>query len=408
MEILVKRTPGAEFFAAQLFIRGGVRDWTEASAGVEYVTLQVATSGGTKSLPKGDLSRKLASLGATLGGGADYDLARISTKAPLASWDELFPIFVEAFLAPALPETEFDIVKQRELTSRKHEMEDGDGRLQVLVQHTAIAGHPYAKRPDGTVETISALKASDLAPQLGKLRDSNRLVLVVVGDLDPARVIDQAKTAFASIPRGPYVETPMPSLQFAAPRVASDTFTLPTNYIESVFAGPGWNDPDFPAMRLAMDLLNDRVFDEVRTKRNLSYAPNAYFQFWQAAPYSRLYVTAVDPNAAMKVMFEQKERLRIELIPAKELDGTKAVFLSLHMQHNEAVNDQATELGYSLLLGGDWHMTKAFADRIRQTTPEDIRRVATKWLTTPQTAIVGDPSKLDPKVVGVSGPHSGR
>ena len=74
------------------------------------------------------------------------------------------------------------------------------------------------------------------------------------------------------------------------------------------------------------------------------------------------------------------------------------------MQHNEAVNDQPTELGYSLLLGGDWHLTKAFADRIRQTTPEDIRRVATKWLTTPQTAVVGDPSKLDPKVVGLGAP----
>ncbi len=400
MEILVKRTPGAEFVAAELCIRGGVRNWTAENAGIENVALKVATGGGTKSLAKEAFSRKLASLGATLGGGTETDFSRVATKAPRAAWDELFPVFVDTFLAPALPASEFDLVKQRELDARRREMEDGDGRLALLKQSALFAGHPYAKRSVGTVQTLEAMKLGEIAPYLEKLYDTNRLVLIVVGDVDPAHVIAQARTAFASVPRGAYTESPIPPLHFTAAHVLGDTFKLPTNYIDSLFAGPSWSDPDFIPLQVGMWLLSDREFDEVRTKRNLSYAPAANFFPWESAPFGHLYVTAVDPNTTMKVMFDQVRRLQTELVPQKDIAGAKATFLSWYLQNHEAVDGQAGDLAFSIVLGGDWHLSKTFPERVRATTAEDIQRAATKWITNPQTVIVGDPSKLDPKVVG--------
>jgi predicted Zn-dependent peptidase len=400
MEIVVKKTPGAEFVAAQLAIRGGVRNWTAENAGIEQIALNVATSGGTQSLAKGPFSLKLASLGATISGDAGNDYSTISAKAPKGAWDDLFPIVVDTFLAPALPASEFEVVKQRELSARRHEMEDGDGRLWLLARKAVFAGHPYFNRSVGTVESVSALKAEDLATQLAKLRDTNRLVLIVVGDVDPAHVIDQAKTAFASVPRGSYVETPIPQLHFTGSHVTGDPFKLPTNYVESVFAGPAWSDPDFIPVWLGMNLLGDRVWDEVRVKRNLSYAPSARFDRGRAAPFGMLYVTAVDPNAAMKVMFDEAHRLGTELIPAKELNGSKSVFLSGYLEGHEAVDGQAYFLSEAILFGGDWHLAQTTIDKIRATTPEAVRDAAKKWFSNVQTAIVGDPTKLDPKVVG--------
>ncbi len=252
----------------------------------------------------------------------------------------------------AAPPSELEVVKQRELSARRHEQEDGEGRLWLLARTTICRGHPYANRAVGTVDTISAIQPGDLAPYLARLRDTNRLLLIVVGDVDPAHVIDQAKTAFASVPRGSYVETPMPQLHFTAAHVTGDPFKLPTNYIQSVFAGPSWADPDFAPLWLGMTLLGDRVFDEVRTKRNLSYAPAAYFRMSLAAPFGVLYVTAVDPNAAMKVMFDEAHRLQTELIPAKELDGSKALFLSGYLQAHETVDGRVYDLATALVLGG--------------------------------------------------------
>lgn len=400
MEILVKRTPAAEFVAADLFIRGGTRNWTAANAGIEDIALSVATTGGTQTLAKEPYTRKLASLGATIGSDTGNDFSTIAAKAPVKSWDELLPIFAETFLAPALPASEFEIAKQRGLAARRHETEDGDGRLWLIARKAVFGGHPYGNRPVGTVETLTGMKADDLAPHLAKLRDTNRLVLVVVGDVDPAHVIDQAERAFASVPRGSYVETPIPQLHFDGSHLTGDPFKLPTNYVQSMFAGPAWSDPDFIPEWLGMSLLGQRVFDEVRTKRNLSYAPSAYLQMRVAAPFGSLYVTSVDPNAAMKVMFDEAHKLGTELIPAKEFAGAKAVFVSGYLQGHETVDGQANELGTSLLLGGDWHLVNTNIERLKATTPEAVRDAAKKWFTNVQTAIVGDPSKLDAKIVG--------
>ena len=201
------------------------------------------------------------------------------------------------------------------------------------------------------------------------------------------------------MPEGSYQETPFPQLHFTEGHLLSDTFKLPTNYIQAMFAAPSWSDPDFVPMRVAMSVLGERVWDEVRTKRNLSYAPSARFDYDFAAPFGHLYVTAVDPDAAMTVMFDQAHRLQTELVPAKELEGAKNVFVTSYLKAHETTDGQAAVLGEALLLGHDWHRANTFPDQVKATTPEQVRAAARKWLNNFQTAIVGDPARLDPKIV---------
>jgi predicted Zn-dependent peptidase len=47
---------------------------------------------------------------------------------------------------------------------------------------------------------------------------------------------------------------------------------IPTNYIPGQFQAPSLDDPDYPAMQDALTTLSRRLFEEVRTKRSLSYA----------------------------------------------------------------------------------------------------------------------------------------
>ena len=400
MEIIVKKDPTAEFVSGQLYIRGGARDWGKDNAGIEDIALSVATGGGTRALDKDSFSRKIASLGASINGSPGNDFATLAAKSPKSSWDELFPVFIDTFLAPALPASEFEVVKQRALAARRHEREDGDGRLWLLARKEVFGGHPYENRSVGTEETITAIKLADVGPHLAKLRDTNRLVLVIVGDVDPAKVIERTRQLFASVPQGSYRETPMPQLHFGEAHLVGDSFKLPTNYIQSMFAAPSWHDPDFVPMRLAMSLLQQRVWDEVRTKRNLSYAPSAQYDYPLGAPFGQLYVTTVDPDAAMKVMFDEAHRLQTDLIPAKELEGAKSEFVTGYLMGHETTDGQASILGEAQLLGGDWHEALTFPEALKKTTPEQVRAAAKKWITNLQTAIVGDPGKLDPKIVG--------
>jgi zinc protease len=393
--VLVKRIPGARFAAGQLYVRGGTRNWTAANAGIEQLAFDVAASGGTKSLDKTAYSRRLASLGAHLGADARNDFSSLSLSVPLEAWDDAFALLADVFRNPALPGSEIELERTQGLAQLHHEQEDPDGQLWTLERGQIFAGHPYANRPIGTLESLTAIRSEEIAPYLDRLREKSRLLFVAAGDVDPAHVTDQVKRAYGDLPGGTYVETPLPPLTFERAHLVTRERKLPTNYCESVFPAPRWNDADFVTGLVAVNGLGWRLWQEVRTKRNLTYAVHASLNVRLAQPFGTLYVTAVDPNTTMRVMLDEVRRLRDEPIPGEELAGFKSVFLTGYLEEHETPEGQAATLGDALLYGGDWHLARTLPDRVRAVTAEDIQAFARKYLGHMQAAVVGDPSKID-------------
>ncbi|MGH9888492.1 MAG: M16 family metallopeptidase, partial [bacterium] len=171
------------------------------------------------------------------------------------------------------------------------------------------------------------------------------------------------------------------------------------NYIMALFPGPGWRDPDFIAARLAMAALSQREFLEVRTKRNLSYAPRAWLAWDRELPTGALYVTAVDPVATMRVMLDEARRLRDEPMPERELAAIKATLLTDAFLDGEAPADQAVQLGHAQLYAGNWRAARNLPDRVRAVSAALIQAWATRRLTHLQTFVVGDPTKIDRKAL---------
>src|SRR5690606_18484119 len=128
---------------------------------------------------------------------------------------------------------------------------------------------------------------------------------------------------------------------------------LPTNYIRGQFPAPAPDHPDFAPFRIGIEILGDRLFEEVRTKRNLSYAVQAGLS-QRAANYGILYVTAVDPGATLPVMLAELDRLKDEPISAERLAQSVNVFLTQYWLGQETNMGQAQSLGTYELVGGGW------------------------------------------------------
>ena len=396
--VIVQRLPGAAFAAGNLYIRGGTRNWTEKNAGIEHVALKVAASGGTTSLEKTAFTRRLAALGASLTADARNDFGGLRIKAPRDAWDDTFALLVDALQHPALPAREIELVRTQLLAQLHHEQEDPDGQLWTLERQQIFAGHPYVNRSIGTVESVTALKAEDLAVHLEKLRESSRFVFVATGDLDPARVFAQVKKALGTMRRGQYEDTPLGPLAFDAPHVVTQKRVIPTNYIEAAFPAPRWNAPDRVAGLVAAQALSWRLWQEVRTKRNLSYSVNAYVNDSFAHPFGVLYVSATDPNTTMRVMLDEVVRLKDEPIGEKELAGYKNVYLTGYHQGHETPDGIAGALGDAQLYGGDWRIARALPEQLRAVTATDIQAFAKKYFVHMQAAVIGDPAKIDTKL----------
>jgi zinc protease len=250
----------------------------------------------------------------------------------------------------------------------------------------------------GTLESVAAIKPEQLEPHLKMLRETGRILFVAVGDLDPNHVIEQVKAAFGSLPRGTYQDAPLPALNFAASELTSEKRELPTNYIEAVFPGPGWRDADFAVGLVAMHHLGWREFEEVRTKRNLSYAPGAWLQVSTGVPVGALYVTAVDPNTTLKVMYDEAHKLQQAPVDDHTLTGAKSTFLSGLLMKSESMDGQANLLANAQLYAGDWHRVRDLPGMVRAVTPAQVQDFAKKYIGKAQVELVGDPGKVDPAV----------
>jgi predicted Zn-dependent peptidase len=318
----------------------------------------------------------------------------ISSWTLTPSWDETFALLVDAFRHPALPATQIELARTRQLAWLHHEQETPDGQLGLL-EHSVWRGHPYEHRPIGTLETVAKLTPDQLRAHLVKLRETSRLLLVVVGDIAPDHVMRAATDALGDLPHGHYEDTPMPDWSVAHGATTIVEAKLPTNYIEAVFPGPRWRDPDFAAAWVCMTALRHREFDQVRTKRNLSYAPSAYLTTNSALPVGGLYVTAVDPIATMKVMLDEARGMREQAMGPVELAGIKSTLVTQLYFGEETPGDQALRLARAELYAGDWRLARTLAERVRAVTAAEVQAWAAAHLTHLQSFVIGAGAKVD-------------
>ena len=398
LEVLVKRIPGAEFVATSLVVRGGVANWTQRESGIEEMALSVAVTGGTERLDKDAFARRLEAMGSTISTLSTNDFGSLSVKSFKGSFSPTFDLLADAFLTPALPASEVELVKQRILSGLKQQLEDPDGALALLGEKALFSGHPYERRSGGTLQSIAGLTREGAAQHLAKLRESGRLLLVVAGDVDPAAVAVKARGAFGALPRGTFRAEPIAPPVFAKPGLETETRALETNYVASLFPVPHPGEKDYPAARVAMSLLRYRVWEEVRTKRNLSYAPGAWVNNGAVA-YGELYVTAVDPKTTLPVMAAEVERLKTKRISEKELTDTKEQYLSALVAATQTTDAQALFLTSWRLYAGDFREARRLPERIRAVSAAEVQAFAKQYLVNMQTAYLGDPSKIpaDPK-----------
>jgi zinc protease len=402
LKVLAKRREGSQTVAAGLFLRGGSRNITAQNAGIEALMLLSATE-ASQNFPRERMRNELARMGTNIGSGVNYDYSALTLASTRANFDRSWEIFADVALHPLFNKEDVDLVKARLVSSLRDDTDDPDSYLQRLEERVAYAGHPYLNRPQGTADAVEHLTADDLRRYHDQMVQTSRLLLVIVGDLDPASLRQRISASFGALPRGNYQPTALPQLSFSTPSVEVTQRGLPTNYIQGLFAAPPLTSQDIYAMRVASAILRDRVFEEVRVKRNLSYSPNAFLAS-QGANVGGISVTAVDANAAIRVMLGEIARLQQELITPQDVTAIVSQNLTSYYLDQETNAAQAGELAMYELIGGGWRNSFAYLDRLRAVTPTDVQRVARQYMRNIRFVVLGDPAHIDKKIfTNVSG-----
>ena len=389
LKVIFRHNPAHEVVAARFYVRGGALNLQTESAGAELLYAQAARR-GTRRYPKHELNAVLARLGVDLGAslGEDYTVfnLRCLQRHFATAWD----VFTDVIADPTLEASDVEVVRRQALLEIRQRRDDPDVWLGELARRQCYAGHPYAPHPAGTEASMAGLEAEGLRAHMRRHLTRANAILVVVGDVRRQDLETRVAETLARLPRGDGHAPSPPPLRYDSGSLYVEARDLPTNYVLGHFAAPALRQSDHPPALIGLSVLRDRLFEEVRTKRNLSYAPSASLG-QRAANLGSVYVTATDPQAALQVMRHEMRRMHDEPLDVKELQDKIRVFVTRYHLQNETNFAQAGFLAAHELLGEGWEKSRDFVPRLQAVTPEDVQRVARRILRHVQWVYLGDP-----------------
>jgi predicted Zn-dependent peptidase len=355
---------------------------------------------GSKKYPREKIRKEFSRTASSIGSGAGYDYSVMSFASTKENFQSSWDVFTDVIINPSFLPSDVELTRERLLTVLRDDEDTPDSFLDSLEQKLIYAKHPYEKNPRGKIQTISKLSATDLKAYHQKMFQTSRLLLIIVGNFSDTGIsnLKQLLTnTIGKLPQGNYIKKPTLPINFTQPSIDITEKPLETNYIKGIFAAPNLADPDYYAMKVAITILQQNVYREVRDVRNLSYAPNAEMKN-SAANTANIYVTTNEPNRAVVVMLDEIAKLKNEPVAKEELPEISSFFLTQYFVKNETNANQVTELAAFELLGKGWRESGTFLDSIRKVTPADIQRVSQKYMKNLRFVFIGDPNKVDKKV----------
>lgn len=390
--VILKPVTANEVIAVRMYLRGGAAAISPANAGIEALMLAAATH-GTEKYNKDAFAEASTETGTNIGSQASLDYSVLTMQGVRQNWDRSWDLFTQAALHPTFPASEVQIVRGQMIDAAKRRADDPDDYLNYLGDSLFYAGHPYSVVPSGTETSLGVITREALAAWHKQRMTKENLLIVVVGNVSRADLTNKIQAAFGSLPATGGKATPLPAMSAVTPELVVVERALPTNYITGYFAAPTLTDPDYVAFRAAIDILGDRLFEEVRTKRNMTYAVGAGLET-RAANRGRLYVTAVDPDTTVKVIFSTVRQLQESPQSTQAVAENLNASLTSYLLGQETNMGQAAALGLWELLGGGYQNYAKFISDYRRVTAEDIQRVARKYLQHGRFVVIGDPKKV--------------
>ena len=398
VRVVHRRVTANDVVAANLYLLGGTRQITDSTAGIEPLLLE-ASERGTRKYGKAALRDRMARLGSAIVVAPSADWTLFGFRSTTHTFDSTWVLWADRLMAPRLDSLEFEQVRGQLLSAVRQRRESPDALLEYLADSAAFAGHAYGLTPVGTERSIARLTLGELRRYQATEMVTSRMLLVVVGNVSRARIEALVRATIGRLPAGRYAwKLPPAPPARAAATVVTEKRALPTNYILGYYAGPPAASADYPALRVASAVLSGRLFAEIRSRRNLTYAVHAPF-VERALASTGLYVTAVSPDQTLNLMRMEVEDLKTHLIDALALERLIQQFITEYFLDNETNSDQANFLARAQLYRGDWRTADRFVDELRHVTPEDVRRVARAYLVRPAFAYVGDPARLSGQVI---------
>jgi predicted Zn-dependent peptidase len=391
---VIVQSSGNEIVEIQTIIKGGVQNYGMDKQGIESLAMNALTECGTKKDDKNSFKDKLDKVSAQVYASAGKDYSTISMNCIKGDFDTVWSLYVDAITAPVFNEQEFNRIKQDAINGLRAQESQPDYAINNLAKQIAFAGKDYAKRPEGTVATLTKLTAAETSTYYQSILTRSRMVIVVVGEIEKSVIEQKVAAMLANIPEGKPFTLKKETINPVKNSFTPEKKDLATNYIQAVTSAPAPGTIDFNAFQLAMRIFSQRHFLEVRTNNGLSYAPQSWFD-GGSSPSANIAVSTTDPNKYIGVLKTLIDKTKKEGFTEDELRNIKTGYLTRFFYGQETNNARASSLVANEVLHNNWKRALTLSDDMKKVTLPELNAVFNKYISNLVWAYQGDPAKAN-------------
>ena len=280
----------------------------------------------------------------------------------------------DALLRPRLAADEFEKVRTLAIQSIAAAKDADPSALIGLYGDAWLFGsHPYARPVGGDETSLAAVTLEDVQRQYRAQLRGDRLLIVVVGDFDPADVRARLEQTFGALPRAEAAAPVAPAAARERGRrvLLVDKPGATQTYFWLGSVGAARTDPQRTAQGVVNTVFGGRYTSmlntELRAKSGLTYGASASFErLQQPGAFSIRSFTATETTVpALDLALATLDRLHADGLDATQLESARSYLLGQFPPTIETNGALASRLAEMMLYGLGRDDVDQFAARVR-------------------------------------------
>ncbi len=259
LQIVFRETHATPLVSLELWILAGARDEGPGELGCAHF-LEHMLFKGTHLRPAGQVDTDIERLGAILNAATGPDYARYYTVAPARNLSPALEILADVVRNAILPASKVERERAVILDEIAQHRATQSSRLVDQLYALTLAPLPYSHPPAGTAATIAACTRDGMKRFYDRCYVPERALLVIVGDIEPARALSESTAIFGNWQRGGQASDQATAVAIPLPRASQSHLADPgpRRAVGMAFIGPPASSPAAAVAQVTQALLGTR------------------------------------------------------------------------------------------------------------------------------------------------------
>ncbi len=390
--VIIKEVKSNPIVTVDTWIKTGSINENNSNNGVSHF-LEHLFFKGSQNHASGEFDKLLETKGAITNAATSKDFTHYYITIPSKYFDEALALHADMLLNPLIPRKELE--KERKVVLEEIAKDENLPNSVVYenLVNMLYTNHPYKRKVIGKKEIISTIHREEILDYYNNWYSPSNMVTVIVGDVNANEILSKIKENFTretqKAPKSVYAKEQPLTTQ----KRNIEYLQAQAGYMLIGFRGVNINNPDSYALDVLATILGEgrtsvfykNIKDRLQLANSIS-ASNSGFRddgiFYVSANFKPEKQERLEAEIFSEIQNIQKNGVTPEQVNLAQNIIERDTYYA-----RESISNIAQEIGYVMVTSGDIGIYENYVNNIKKVTPQEVKRVANKYLGENKSAV---------------------